>query len=37
MYYIPRGIVRSARVRKGYRDLIMFNQADRYSMKKETG
>jgi quercetin dioxygenase-like cupin family protein len=32
-YYIPRGVKHSARIRKGYKDLTLFDQKDRYRAK----
>jgi quercetin dioxygenase-like cupin family protein len=32
-YFIPRGVKHSARIRKGYKDLTLFNQKDRYKAK----
>jgi quercetin dioxygenase-like cupin family protein len=29
-YYIPKGVKHSARIRKGYKDLTLFDQKDRY-------
>ncbi len=33
-YFIPKGAVHSAKIKKGYRDITFFNQKDRYSIKK---
>ena len=33
-YFIPKGVVHSARVRKGYSDVTLFNQADSYRIKE---
>jgi quercetin dioxygenase-like cupin family protein len=32
-YFIPKGVKHSARIRKGYKDLTLFNQKDRYKAK----
>lgn len=32
-YYIPRNVKHSAKVTKGYKDLTLFNQKDRYKTK----
>jgi quercetin dioxygenase-like cupin family protein len=32
-YYIPRGVKHSASIRKGYKDLTLFDQKDRYKVK----
>ncbi len=32
-YYIPRNVKHSAKVTKGYKDLTLFNQKDRYKLK----
>jgi quercetin dioxygenase-like cupin family protein len=32
-YFIPKGIMHSARIRKGYKDLTLFDQKDRYKAK----
>jgi len=32
-YFIPKGIKHSARIKKGYKDLTLFNQKDRYKAK----
>ena len=32
-YFIPRGVRHSARIKKGYKDLTLFNQKDRYKAK----
>ena len=34
-YYIPQGVKHSARIKKGYKDLTLFNQADRYKIKAD--
>lgn len=34
-YFIPKGVAHSAKVRKGYRDLTLFNQKDRYREKRK--
>lgn len=34
-YYIPAGVLHSARVRPGYKDVTLFNQRDRYKVKTE--
>ena len=33
-YFIPNGAVHSARIKKGYKDITLFNQKDRYTIKK---
>jgi len=32
-YYIPRGVKHSARAKRGYKDLTLFDQKDRYKVK----
>ncbi len=32
-YFIPKDVKHSARIRKGYKDLTLFNQKDRYKIK----
>jgi quercetin dioxygenase-like cupin family protein len=32
-YYIPKDIKHSAKIHKGYKDLTLFNQKDRYKTK----
>ena len=32
-YFIPKGVMHSARVRRGYKDLTLFDQKDRYKVK----
>jgi quercetin dioxygenase-like cupin family protein len=32
-YYIAKDVKHSARIKKGYKDLTLFNQKDRYSAK----
>lgn len=32
-YFIPKDVKHSARIRKGYKDLTLFNQRDRYKAK----
>ena len=32
-YFIPRGVKHSARIRRGYKDLTLFDQKDRYKVK----
>jgi quercetin dioxygenase-like cupin family protein len=32
-YYIPRGVKHGARIRRGYKDLTLFDQKDRYKVK----
>jgi len=32
-YFIPRGVKHSARARRGYKDLTLFDQKDRYRAK----
>jgi len=29
-YYIPKGVVHAARIKRGYRDVVVFDQPDRY-------
>lgn len=29
-YFIPKDVVHSARIKKGYKDMTLFNQKDRY-------
>jgi quercetin dioxygenase-like cupin family protein len=33
-YFIPKDIPHSAKIKAGYRDLTLFNQKDRYKIKK---
>jgi quercetin dioxygenase-like cupin family protein len=33
-YYIPKGVKHSARIKKGYKDLTLFDQKDRYKVKE---
>lgn len=33
-YFIPRGVVHEARVKAGYKDLTLFDQGDRYKIKR---
>ena len=33
-YFIPKDVVHSARIKKGYKDLTLFDQKDRYQPKK---
>ncbi len=33
IYFIPNGVIHSARVKKGYKSIEMFNQKDRYKIK----
>jgi len=33
-YYIPKDVNHSAKIKKGYKDLTLFNQKDRYKPKK---
>jgi quercetin dioxygenase-like cupin family protein len=33
-YYIPKGIRHSAKIKKGYSDVTVFNEEDRYSVRK---
>ena len=33
-YFIPKDVKHSARIRKGYRDLTLFDQKDRYKAKQ---
>ena len=32
-YFIPRGVKHGARIKKGYKDLTLFDQRDRYKVK----
>ena len=32
-YFIPKDVKHRARIRKGYKDLALFNQKDRYKVK----
>ena len=32
-YFIPKGTKHSARIKKGYKDLTLFDQKDRYKAK----
>jgi quercetin dioxygenase-like cupin family protein len=32
-YFIPKGVKHSARIKKGYKDLTLFDQKDRYRKK----
>jgi len=32
-YFIPKGVKHSARIKKGYKDITLFNQKDRYKVK----
>jgi len=32
-FFIPKGIIHSARIKKGYKSIEMFNQKDRYKIK----
>jgi quercetin dioxygenase-like cupin family protein len=32
-YFIPKDVKHSAKIRKGYKDLTLFNQKDRYKAK----
>ena len=32
-YFIPKDVKHSARIRRGYKDLTLFNQKDRYKVK----
>jgi len=34
-YFIPGNVIHSARVKKGYKDLTLFDQKDRYGIKPE--
>lgn len=34
-YFIPKGVVHSAHIKEGYRDITLFNQVDRYNAKGE--
>ena len=33
-YFVEKGIKHSAKIKKGYTDLTLFNQPDRYKVKK---
>jgi quercetin dioxygenase-like cupin family protein len=33
-YFIPKGVKHSAKIKKGYKDLTLFNQKDRYKIKE---
>lgn len=33
IYFIPKGVKHSARIRRGYRDLTLFDQKDRYKVE----
>lgn len=33
-YFIPNGIKHSAKIKKGYKDITLFNQKDRYKVKQ---
>jgi quercetin dioxygenase-like cupin family protein len=33
-YFIPKNVKHSAKIKKGYRDLTLFNQKDRYKIKE---
>lgn len=33
-YFIPKDVKHSAKIRKGYKDLTLFNQKDRYKAKQ---
>lgn len=33
-YFVPKDVTHSARIRKGYKDLSLFNQRDRYRAKQ---
>lgn len=33
-YYIPKGVKHSAYIKRGYQDITLFNQKDRYKIKK---
>ncbi|GEM_PF-4548806 len=35
-YFIPKGVKHSAKIKKGYKDLTLFNQKDRYKAKETT-
>ena len=35
-YFIPRGVKHGARIKKGYKDLTLFDQRDRYKAEKNT-
>ena len=32
-YYIPKDVVHSAKIKKGYKDITLFDQKDRYNKK----
>ena len=33
-YFIPKGVGHSAHIKKGYKDITLFNQVDRYNIKE---
>jgi len=33
-YYIEKDVLHSAKIKKGYADMTLFNQSDRYKVKK---
>ncbi len=33
-YFIPKDVVHSAKIKKGYKDITLFNQKDRYRVKQ---
>ncbi|MBU7015391.1 MAG: cupin domain-containing protein [Theionarchaea archaeon] len=33
-YYIPKGVLHRARIKKGFKDMTFFNQKERYTLKK---
>jgi quercetin dioxygenase-like cupin family protein len=34
-YFIPKGVAHSARIKAGYKDVTLFDQKDRYSVRSE--
>ena len=32
-YFIPKGVKHSAKIKKGYKDITLFNKKDRYKVK----
>jgi quercetin dioxygenase-like cupin family protein len=37
IYFIPKGVPHSARINRGYKDLTLFDQKDRYRPKEHEG
>lgn len=33
-YFIPKGVKHSAKIKRGYKDITLFNQKDRYEVKQ---